>query len=530
MNVDKIIDCLILYNDQVESEMSIAKEIADYLNTNSIVAKIISGNNPSSDGKEIDSALVLIVLYSEQTNNSEIIKSCINTAFNKKKAIIPFVLDSSSMDDELFYYLNRKHWIVANKKIEESLMQLLSALRVVLGRTQSYSSSSFFIKIYPNEDTHIFICNDYKGIAKAYQWFKFPVNEGVEYDISLRAVENPLLKIDYNKIKIIDEDLVLHSDFSRQRQQIIESVDERIGLFKHAMIYGEYNGYRRYVLGDECGYINKYYQCLTEGNRFQDGYDFRDGYATVKDNNLEGLIDIFGRLIIPIKYKSVYFCYEDFILVKNDNWRAGVMNVYGETRIECKYDSIWTEFEDSCYFRVELNNMRGIINNKGVEFWDNEYGRYSSVNDPKILLFIRESEIDILNEDGEKLHTIKNCSAIGSHYSGIVSFERNNRWGLYNIYEQKEILPAIYRCMLPIGEGIAAVVDDSNKVGFVDIHGNLIIDCRYDNPYPEKLKKPHDLLSQLKRQEYFIFKNGLCKVYHKRSSTHFINSAGEICI
>lgn len=97
MNVDKIIDCLILYNDQVESEMSIAKEIADYLNTNSIVAKIISGNNPSSDGKEIDGALVLIVLYSEQTNNSEIIKSCINTAFNQKKAIIPFVLDSSSM-------------------------------------------------------------------------------------------------------------------------------------------------------------------------------------------------------------------------------------------------------------------------------------------------------------------------------------------------------------------------------------------------------------------------------------------------
>lgn len=84
MNVDKI-DCLILYNDQVESEMSIAKEIADYLNTNSIAAQIISGNNPSSGGKEIDSALVLVVLYSEQTNNSEVIKSCINTAFNKKR-------------------------------------------------------------------------------------------------------------------------------------------------------------------------------------------------------------------------------------------------------------------------------------------------------------------------------------------------------------------------------------------------------------------------------------------------------------
>ena len=517
--------------------MSIAKEIADYLNTNSIVAKIISGNNPSSDGKEIDSALVLIVLYSEQTNNSEVIKSCINTAFNQKKAIIPFVLDSSSMDDELFYYLNRKHWIVVDKKIEESLMQLLSALRVVLGHTQSYTSSSLFIKIYPTEDTHIFICDDYKGIAKAYQWFKAPVNEGVEYDISLRAAENPLLIIDYNKIKIIDEDLVLHSDFSCQRQQIIESVDERIGLFKYAKIYDEYNGYRRYELYDGlykyygCGYINKYYQCVTGGKRFQGGYDFRDGYATVIENNLEGLIDIFGRLIIPIKYKRVYFCYEDFILVKNDNWRAGVMNVYGETRIECKYDSIWTEFEDSCYFRVELNNMCGIINNKGVEFWDNEYGRYSSVNDPKILLFIRESEIDILNEDGEKLHTIKNCSAIGSHYNGIVSFERNNRWGLYNIYEQKEILPAIYRCMLPIGEGIAAVVDDSNKVGFVDIHGNIVIDCRYDNPYPEELEKPYYfLLNQLKRQDYFIFKNGLCKVYHKRTSTHFINSAGEICI
>ena len=331
---------------------------------------------------------------------------------------------------------------------------------------------------------------------------------------------------------------MLHSDFSCQRQQIIESVDERMALFKTAKIYDEYNGYRRYKLYDGLynkyygtGYINKYYQCITEGNRFQDGDDFRDGYATVKDNNLEGLIDIFGRLIIPIKYKRVDFCYEDFILVKNDNWRAGAMNIYGETRIECKYDSIWQGFVDDCYLHIELNNTQGIINNKGVEFWDNEYGSYSCVNDPKILLFIRESEIDILNEDGEKLYTIKNCSAIGSHYNGIVSFERNNRWGLYNIYEQKEIQPAIYRCILPISEGIAAVVDDSNKVGFVDIHGNLIVDCRYDNPYPEKLEKPQDLLHLLKKQDYFIFKNGLCKVYFKGShSIHFINSAGEICI
>jgi len=118
----------------------------------------------------------------------------------------------------------------------------------------------------------------------------------------------------------------------------------------------------------------------------------------------------------------------------------------------------------------------------------------------------------------------------GAFCNGIVSFERNNRWGLYNIYEQKEIQPAIYRCILPISEGLAAVVDDSNKVGFVDIHGNIVIDYRYDNPNPKKLEKPHDLLRLLKRQEYFIFKNGLCKVYHKRSSTHFINSAGEICI
>lgn len=85
----------------------------------------------------------------------------------------------------------------------------------------------------------------------------------------------------------------------------------------------------------------------------------------------------------------------------------------------------------------------------------------------------------------------------GAFCNGIVSFERNNRWGLYNIYEQKEIQPAIYRCILPISEGLAAVVDDSNKVGFVDIHGNLIIDCRYDNPYPEELGKPNDLLYRL---------------------------------
>ena len=51
----------------------------------------------------------------------------------------------------------------------------------------------------------------------------------------------------------------------------------------------------------------------------------------------------------------------------------------------------------------------------------------------------------------------------GAFCNGIVSFERNNRWGLYNIYEQKEFQPAIYRCILPI-KGIEAVVDDSNMV------------------------------------------------------------------
>ena len=45
MNVDKIIDCLILYNDQVESEMSIAKEIADYFLSSTYKCNFLGADN-----------------------------------------------------------------------------------------------------------------------------------------------------------------------------------------------------------------------------------------------------------------------------------------------------------------------------------------------------------------------------------------------------------------------------------------------------------------------------------------------------
>lgn len=530
MSVNRNIDCLILYNSQVKPELLIAEELVSYLKSNDIDAKIISGDNPSLNNVEIDEAILLIVIYSKQTNNSEKVKSCLNAAFNAKKVIIPFVLDTSPMDDELYYYLNRKHWIVSNSNVEDSLIQLLSAIRVVLGRAQSYSITSVFVKLFPIEDTYVFINQDNKGIARAHQWFSIPVIRDVEYNISLKAVEAPLLSIDYHNIKIHDEDIVLNSDFSYHRQLLIESIEERQAFLKDArVLQSESDGYRRFEILGKWGFVNKYCQSLTEDRLFKDCYDFKHGYATIMENDYEGLIDIFGRVIIPpTKYKRVCLSYENFIIVRDDNYKAGAINIEGETLLKCKYDHIWYN-ENNYFFFVCLNNIYGTVNKDGVEFWDNEYGNYSCVNGSKFLLFIRNNEIDILNENGEILHTIKECNAIESQYKGVISFKRNNMWGLYNLNKQTEILPAIYRCILPFSEDMAAIVNSSNKVGFVDINGNIIMDCIYDNPHSEL--ETSRMLHVLKKEELFTFKNGLCKVsFPGSNSDRYINVKGEICL
>ena len=61
---------------------------------------------------------VLVLIFSKYVNESEHVGNEIDRAFNANKPIIPFVIENTEINEELDYYLSRKHWLVALSKLQ----------------------------------------------------------------------------------------------------------------------------------------------------------------------------------------------------------------------------------------------------------------------------------------------------------------------------------------------------------------------------------------------------------------------------
>ena len=77
---------------------------------------------------------VLILIFSKKSNVSEHVGNEIDRAFNANKPIIPFVIEETSINEELDYYLSRKHWLVAYPDYKEKTAALVTSVLRLLGR------------------------------------------------------------------------------------------------------------------------------------------------------------------------------------------------------------------------------------------------------------------------------------------------------------------------------------------------------------------------------------------------------------
>ncbi len=101
-----------------------------------------------------DCALVVLV-YSKDSNISEQVANEIDKAFNFGRTIIPFIVDSTPMNDDFDYYLSRKHWLVAYPDYQEKLMPLVTAVANNLGMSIFNHESSEKSNNEQDEDENI---------------------------------------------------------------------------------------------------------------------------------------------------------------------------------------------------------------------------------------------------------------------------------------------------------------------------------------------------------------------------------------
>lgn len=116
-------------------ELDIALKVCEFLENNNFKCWIAprnveaGGNYATQIVNAIKKCDLLVLLASENTNNSGHVSNEVSIAFDNKKIIIPFKIQDFVFTDEYLYFLGRKHWIEAHNDINYGLKTLLDTIK-----------------------------------------------------------------------------------------------------------------------------------------------------------------------------------------------------------------------------------------------------------------------------------------------------------------------------------------------------------------------------------------------------------------
>ena len=83
---------------------------------------------PGAIVQAIRGCSAMVLIYTIEANTSSQVANEVDKAFSCAKTIIPFIVDSTPMNEELGYYLSRKHWLIAYPDYKDKLKPLADNL------------------------------------------------------------------------------------------------------------------------------------------------------------------------------------------------------------------------------------------------------------------------------------------------------------------------------------------------------------------------------------------------------------------
>ena len=90
----------------------------------------------------LEAAKVLVLIYTEESNDSRQVMNEVALAFNAGLTIVPFRLSEGEMNRELKYYLTRVHWLDAvSKPLSKNIVDLREYVEVILNKAPSVEAA-----------------------------------------------------------------------------------------------------------------------------------------------------------------------------------------------------------------------------------------------------------------------------------------------------------------------------------------------------------------------------------------------------
>lgn len=197
-------------------------------------------------------------------------------------------------------------------------------------------------------------------------------------------------------------------------------------------------------------------------------------------NNKCGIINKFGREILPCKYDTLILCEEEGVIIAELNDRWGLFSLSGEEIIPCKYNELY-EFTDGLAL-VNSEGKYGFIDNKGKEVIPCIYDDASPFHEG----MARVGEGDGLdrkygyvNREGKEVIPCKYfCSSNFSEGLASVCFY-DGRQDFVIDKKGNVIFNSEHRILGVFDQGVA-IIESNDKYGLIDKTGNVVVSCIYD--------------------------------------------------
>ena len=265
------------------------------------------------------------------------------------------------------------------------------------------------------------------------------------------------------------------------------------------------------------------YACLSKEDKWVAPFEYdginlygfsHEGLICVKKSDLSGLLDKDGKEILPCKYKSISKFENGVASVEIDGNKCWI-NKEGNEVSQPEVTETKSVFEE--YEVVERDGKYGIVDKDGNAITPFKYDTISvqNVYSPNIIRFFGGYVVvtinnlrGLVNEKGEEVVPCKH-EVIQNITNGMfvsVSTSGGKKFGLYDT-KGNEILPVIYS-FIHIFENGLVFVEKSSKYALIGVPSETAKE-------PEKKSKVKKVKAPLKYSEIGTFSEGLVSVKGK---------------
>ncbi|MGB3465189.1 MAG: WG repeat-containing protein, partial [Cyclobacteriaceae bacterium] len=169
---------------------------------------------------------------------------------------------------------------------------------------------------------------------------------------------------------------------------------------------------------------------------------------------------------------------DEYIVVGGDYDKEGLMDEYGRMIIPVAYDTI-IRLADSRFFNVSIDSLSGIIDasDRVILPLSERLGDVPGYSEDMIGVQL-DGKYGFVNTIGQLL-IANRYDKVRLFSDGLAAYRLNNKWGFLNKKEKLVIQP-VYTEILSFKEGVTAV-RDKEKWGLIDKTGKVIEGFRYHN-------------------------------------------------